>query len=408
MKNIVSFCFGTKRRIVLFSAAMLLICTLLFCALVLPFLQHGPVVLSYNGLHLREGVFNYLYSFFRYKIPASMTEFSDTDAFWHLIREEDGLTNEEYYGQIALDLVYQTLACARIYDRNATLGADERSEMKTAIDEVVSLSYKGGGSRKSFNENAEKFGFTYRDFVDATTILYKATRLEAALFGENGGKLSEKHLQTYLTEKYCHVIIIFVRTENKFVINDAGEYVPDGNGGYETEPLTPEELAAQQAKIQTVKDAVADGTTKEEFSQLLLKNNDDADAHKRLGSYYFSEGNAYTQAYEEVFPTVKETALSLDIGEVGIATSSVGTHIIYRTEVGDAPYNDPQFEQFFEDMRSRAIVYLYQKILKEGVEGIKVKNQAYLDALSFGDTQPNNALMIAYFHGYTVSIVSKQ
>ena len=123
-----------------------------------------------------------------------MPTFSDTDAFWHLIREEDGLTNEEYYGQIALDLVYQTLACARIYDQNATLGADERSEMKTAIDEVVSLSYKGGGSRKSFNENAAKFGFTYRDFGDATTILYKATRLEAALFGENGGKLSEKHL----------------------------------------------------------------------------------------------------------------------------------------------------------------------------------------------------------------------
>lgn len=407
MKKLLSFFFGTRLRTVVFSVTLLLILAILFCATVLPFLQHGPVVLSNKGLNIRQGVFNYLYTFYRYKLPASFQDIDDTDTFWRLIREEDGLTNDEYYGKIALELVYQTVALARIYDRNTTIGAEERAELKEAIDEVVSISYKGGGTKKSFNQNAEKFGFAYPDFVEGTTLLYKATQVQPTLFGQNGGKLSEADLQSFLAEKYCHVMIIFVRTENKFVINDQGNYIPDGNGGYETEPLPPEEREQQLAKVEAVKAAVSDGTTVEEFTQLLLKNNDDADAHKRLGSYYFAEGNDYTTAYAEVFPTVKETALSLAIGQVGVATSSVGTHIIYRTEVGNAPYNNRLYEQFFEDFRQDAIQYLYSKMLTESLQSIKVRDQAYLDGLSFGNTHPNQALIIAYFHGYTVSLYSK-
>ena len=170
----------------------------------------------------------------------------------------------------------------------------------------------------------------------------------------------------------------------------------------------PEEEKAQQlAKIEEIKAQLTDGTTKEEFMQLFTSYNNDAQATQRLGSYYFSEGNAYTTAYEKVFPSVSETALSLAIGEVGIATSSIGTHFIFRTEAGDAPYNDKNYQEFFEDFRTNAATYLYQQLLQEGLAGVKVKNQAFLDGLSFGDTQPNNSLMIAYFRHYQVSVSKK-
>lgn len=407
MQSLLSFFFGSKRRIVLFCTALLLLFALLFCATVLPFLRHGPVVLSYKGLQIREGVFNYLYTFFRYKLPASFENVQDTDAFWRLERE-DGQTNGEYYGKIALDLVFQTVAAARIYDSRLTLTQEERAELDKAIEETLSLTYKGGGSKAAFNEKAKVFGFTYEDFKTATLLLYKATTLRSSLYGENGGRLTEAELTAYLKEHFYHTVIIFVRTENKPVKDSQGNYLTDGNGQYITEELTPKEKAEKMEKVEAIRDAIADGTTEEEYLKLLLSYNEDADAQNRLCSYYFSEGNAYTTAFAKAFPTVKDAAMSLKMGEVKEVTSSVGTHFVFRTEIGKAPYNDRLFAEFFADLRTRAMAYLYQKILSEGVAGVRVHNQSFLDGLRFGDAQPNNALIIAYFHGYTISVSSKK
>ena len=407
MKKLFSFFCGTKRRIVFSSIALVLICATVFSFVILPFLQHGPVVLTCNGLSVREGVVRYLYSFFRYKIPASSDSIQDTDAFWRLIRE-DGKTNNEYFGEIALDLIWQTVAAARIYDQNATLSLSERQEIDKAISEAVSLSYKGGGSIASFNQKAELYGFNYQDFKTATLLLYKATKLQSALFGDTGSRLADEDLMAYLDAHYSHTMIIFVRTANKFVIDSEGNYVFNTDGTYMTEPLSPEEQEQQKADIAAIEAALANGTNAEEFAQLLQTYNDDADAHQRGGSYYFSEGNAYTVAYGEAYPDVAEAVLSLEKGEWAKASSSVGTHFVFRTEIGSKPYNDKNLDQFFgSDLKRDAMAYLYQKVLKEGVAEVKLVKEGFFDQIDFGAAQPNTALMIAYFNSYTLTINKK-
>ena len=296
----------------------------------------GGRIVSYRSLHVDEGTFMYLYSYFRYRIPAAFkgAGVKDTAAFWDAAYD-DTQTNGQYYGNMALEFVYQTIVSARIFDSESSLSAAERKNLKEMQQEVLTLDYKGGGDKKTFNEKASTFGFDYDDFCDGTLMLYKASKVKVALYGATGILAEESDLNSYLKNNYVRIKMIFIRTKDRFVLDGNGNYVLGENGNYKTEPLPEEVRLEKEQKISTLLADIADGMTEAEFDALLASRdpyyNDDS-SYPALG-YYFNENASYTKAYAAAFGAKVEgeadivsTALSMKAGEVRAVESEYGTH----------------------------------------------------------------------------------
>lgn len=392
-----------KRPLLRALVALVLAATLLLVlwAAVYKPLVEGPVFLSYRSLTVREGVFNYLYSFYRYRIPASV-EFKelgvrDTAAFWASPYQGD-VTQGEHYGQVAVQMIRQTLVAAALFDRYSTLSATEAEELKTLQDEVLTADYKGGGSRDTFNGQAEQYGFTYRDFIEGSTLLYKATRAQRALYGTGGLLAPEEDLERVLAEEYACVLMIFVRTKDKFVFDSQGNYVIE-DGQYKTEPLSEEEKAAKAAKLAAIASALADGTDSAEFATLWQTHNEDSS--QKLSGTYFSLLSDYTAAYAAAFPPKEENgtpiyaaALSLEVGQTATVESEYGTHVLFRMPVAKGAYDQKDLAEYFEDFYEKASSLLYADRLAEECDRIRTtaKGRRYIDSLDFASFPPNKTL----------------
>ena len=391
-----AFLFGTKKRAWLTVLSLILMLSVIV-GLIWGILASQDVVLSYRSLRVREGVFAYLYTYYRYAIPASdyykKQGVVDSPAFWNEMRE-DGQTNSQYYGELALQFVYETIVAARIYDATTNLPTSVRSSLAESWENVKNSTFQGGGSERSFNEKAKPFGFDYEDFKDATLMQAKASLLQVALYGGSGSTIDNATMADYVADHYTHIRMIFIRTKDKFVKNPDGTYKTDGEGNILTEPMTDQEKAEQAAKIETVKQALADGTTVEEFEGLFITHNDDASALK--SGYYFSlsDTSDYTKAYKAAFPAVIEAMRAMEIGEVSCVQSDIATHFLYRTTIDEGAYLSQDNKEFFRDVGQLASNELFAETIKQAVSRIRVHQNDLIASLDYGATLPNKELII--------------
>lgn len=371
-------------------------------------LVRGPAVLSYRSLSISEGTFNYLYSYFRYRILVTFKAegVTDTQAFWDA-PYDDTQTNGDFYGDMALTFVYQTVIAARTFDRESSLSVTDRNTLKTLQEEVLSLDYKGGGSKEAFNEKARAYGFDYGDFCDGTLLLYKASKAKGALYGKTGVLAPKEELNGYLKENYVRIKMIFVRTKDRFVFDSEGNYISE-NGVYVTEPLPPDILAEKEQTIAALKANLADGITEVEFDTLFsdedARYNDDSSCP--AGGYFFSESAAYTKAYKAAFPAkeaggadIVSTALSLEVGQSAVVESEFGTHFLLACAVSDDDYklsSNTAYGQMFSDFYENAATALFADLLEREAEHVRVRDRDFIDALSFPATKPNKELWIAF------------
>ena len=388
---------------------MVLVLALLAGGLLLGLSLRGRVV-SYRSLSVDEGTFMFLYTYFRYRIPATFKAqgVKDTDSFW-AAAYDDTRTNGDYYGELALKFVYQTIIAARLFDTESSLSATERGQLKELQEETLTLEYKGGGSKDTFNEKAKAYGFDYDDFCEGTLLLYKASKAQAALYGATGILADEADLNLYLKENYTCVKMIFVRTKDRFVLDEEGNYVFDQYGNYKTEAI-PEEILAQ--KYQTIEALTADfanGITEAEFDALWAdeeaRYNDDSSCP--AAGYYFSPTAEYTKAYAQAFPAIAEgeadivsTALSLKAGQTAIVQSEYGTHFLYCAPIEDGDYKSTSvadvYAQMFSDFYENGASWLFTRKLTAEMENVKVRNKDFIAALDFAATKPNKELYIAF------------
>lgn len=368
----------------------------------------GARVVSYRSLNVDEGTFMYLYSYFRYRIPVvyKSAGVKDTAAFWNAPFDETQ-TNGEYYGKLALQFVYQTIVSARIFDSESSLSSAERKYLKELQEEALTLDYKGGGDEKSFNEKASTYGFDYDDFCEGTLLLYKASKAKAALYGTTGILAEEEDLNAFLENNYVRIKMIFVRTKDRFVFDESGNYVRDENGNYKTEPLPEEVKIEKEQKISALLADIENGITEAEFDALITARDPyfNDDSSYPAGGYYFNEHTAYTKAYAKAFGTKAEgeadiisTALAMKVGEVRVVESEYGTHFLYAAKIEDGDYKQTSgaYADMFSEFYSLAADTLFTELLAKEIEQIKIKNSEFIDALDFVSTPPNKELWIAF------------
>lgn len=396
--------FPPKKRWVVLSLCLLLVIALSL-AFILPPVLRGKVIMTSGTYRLREGVFCFLYSYFRYRIPASShykeQGVQDTAAFWDRIRP-DGTTEGEYYGELAIRMIRETLAAASLFDKYGSMSASDRTAIKEAEEAVLSYSYKGGGSKEVFNERAAVMGFTWRDFCDGTLLLWKAEHARQALYGTNGSSVSAEEAQHYLTDNYIATKIIFVRTENRFVIEEAtGNRVPDENGGYETRPLTQKEHEETQKRLTAVRDALQNGLAAEEaFDALYLDYSEPTAAYGLSETHYFTRTDAaatsaYTAAFAQDFPTVLAAAQALEgpLQYTELFVPGLGYFFLLNATVNPSAYTDKTLSECFDDdFGNNVSISLFSKRLAEATDRIKVRAEEWIAELDFPSAIPNKNL----------------
>ena len=344
-----------KNRLFIIIICSILAALLIFGAVmgIILAVREATAAVSYNGVTFNEGVTAYLASTFKAGYNG-----------------DDLAGDTEKYLRAMAVAVY-------LYDRNSALSSSDKEWIQTNVGEI--LDYRAENSVKIFNELASGMGFTYDDFKAATEIIYKAVNSKVAIYGEGGKNLASESgigsLNDYFKE-YSHVKILFVRTEDKFVLDEAGNRVRGEDGNDKTVKLTDTERAAVAADIAAINAAIADGTmTPEIFTEYYKSYNDDA--ANASGGYYFAANSEFTVEYSEAYPALIDKVLSMSVGEFGSSVDGETVCFIYKYENTALDYANSARSHFFGDFYSDAADYLYNKALEELSGGVNLKDRFY-------------------------------
>ncbi|MBR7116440.1 MAG: hypothetical protein IKC87_01870 [Clostridia bacterium] len=315
-------------------------------------------VVSYGGITVDRGVASYLVSTFKSNYSGDDDKYSE-----------------------ALDkYIRSVVSAAYLFDKTVGLTAEDREWIDTNTREI--LDYRAENNVSRFNEISKNMGFTYGDFRAATELLYKARTAEEAIYGVGGSKLSgasnAKYCEDYLAT-YSHVKVIFIRTEDKFLLDDKGNRVPDGDGNDTLIDLTDRECQLVQDDIARIKLLIdnikSDGDeqmSEAAFENYYSKYNDDP--ANRVNGYYFKDGTSVTEQFREEYPNMIDTALSMEIGEFDVSRDGETVCVIYKYAPTPLAYAASSVEHFFTDFYSGASAYYFAESLELLSGDVNVKD----------------------------------
>lgn len=340
--------------------------------------KESRAVAKYDGITVDEGVVHCLAS--RYKALYLRTLNSvgtpgagDFAVFWRL-ESPEGKTYGELLSENFEAYLSSILVSSRLYDMNASYGAKEKKIVKAAVERV--LDETAGGSVSKFNELTEKYGFDYKDFKRASELLYKAQSAQALYYGVDGKNLVSypEECMKYL-EKYAHVSLLFIRTEDKLYTGEDGKQ--------ELIPLTSEEKAKKNKTLTEIRTAIAnletgsDGKMYPEMFKSYLEGSDGDPSYYNTG-YYFYENAETTREFAEMFGGVVDAAYDMKIGdyrEVKINVDGfVGYCFLYKSEVESGAYLSST-NLFFSDFYTDAALYLYNEVLNTIIPEVEYKDK---------------------------------
>ena len=346
-------------------------------------------VVSYDGTALTEGVTLYLASSFKQSYLRHLAnigvDYIDSELFWES-SDIDGTPYGDKLRAACESYIRKVAVAASLFDRYASISAEQREKLNTGIAEV--LDYKADGSVKIFNEMAAPMGFTYSDFVAGCEILFKAENAVAAIYGADGSALATQAnisiLEEYLGE-YAYVKLVFVRHRDRFVLDENGNRIVE-DGRDKLESLTAAEREERRADIDEIIasiDSVAvggDGQMSElYFASLYEKYNDDP-KYSSLG-YYFSANSELTLGYAEMYGNVVSGALAMDVGDYGYYDVDEDgddvvdlTVFVHRMAVKSGAYAESAYAEFFEDFYVDAANYHFEKAVDDLAPSVNVKD----------------------------------
>lgn len=348
-------------------------------------------VFKYEGVSLGSGEVNYLASYYKYRYMVSLSSggvsVSDTNEFWNSAAEGDK-TYSDLLREKTEGYIKEMLVAVYLFDSYSSLTSEQKDKIATACDEV--LDYKANGNVDIFNNISREFGFDFKSFKKATTLLYKATMAQEVIYGASGENMKNfPDLCThYLNASYSHVHLIFIRTENTFVVNEDGNRV-QGDDGYDlTRPLTDEEKAEREGAIAKLDEMIlgfetqADMQISPEMFFEYQKKYDEGDYTKYGTGYYFAENSEYSKEFSSAFPEVVSTALEMNASGYKKIKTDVGYCFIYKDKVEDGAYLSAD-KDFFTDFYSDAAAAVFADSLVTLSEGVKVRDSfSQLDLVS--------------------------
>lgn len=378
----------SKRVFIIFSAAFLgivLLVGIIFGAIGIA--RNNGSVMIYKGIYLKDGVASYLAASFKYDFMSTLkrsgVDCYDSDYFWQS-ETEDGKTWGEVLADNTEKYIQRVLVGSYLFDKNTRLTKEDKAVIDKAVNEV--LEYRADSDVDTFNEMAERMGFTYRDFKKAAELLYKYEMAQTVIFGYDGASLSSglfsEQCDAYFESAYSRVKLMFVRTE----------------GEYATDPETNEQIYSEfdddrKAEIQglieeirtlinnTENDLTADGMSEDGFDWYVSEKFSDWNPKSNRDGYYFSSDSSYSREFALDASEVVKLALSIEEGQYAECEVDIGVCFIYKAELEPKAYEDDGLKHFFEDFYSCAADYVYSESVDVYLSDVKVKERYDKEAI---------------------------
>ncbi len=368
--------FKKNRAVIIFICVFLAAVIILGAVLgIISAVRYSNAVVAYNGVTVNHKIAAYFVSRLKVDYLSEHTG-NDNGDFWNS-EYRDGVTYGEDFERLAEQHLKEIAVMNYMFDSIRSLTADEKDVIKNTAEEILSL--QAGGSVEKFNEIAEKYGFDYDSFCDATEMYYKAAYAFDVLYGSEGINISQDATVcgSYLNE-YSHVSLIFVRERTKLKEGSEGE---SERNVY----LDANELAERDEyikKLNTALDAYKngkDGQMSAESFEIWLMDEENSATKWRNTGYYFHKDAAATKEFSERYPGIAEKAYEMELYSFDKLelTASVemedGTEIsekmhifMYKYPVANGAYADKEMlEYWFSDFYGNASVHLYLKLLEE-------------------------------------------
>ena len=391
----------TKRIIIISVSVLVGIAVILGAVLgITSAVKRSSYVMSLDDFGIDAQVACYLSSVFKsmymQSLASSGVNVSDTPSFWatKVFREN---TYGDYLAYETEQYIKQIISANVLFDSYTSLSSADKKEIELAAKEI--LVYKSEGDVAKFNEATKAMGFDYKTFKRATEIIYKAYSVKNRIFGENGENMENfpEELAAYYSG-YTRVKLIFIRTQDTFVLDEDGNRVRDDKGNDSLRSLTQEERAERVQYIERLDaciEGINNGTVAPEYydslaAEIYEKFKENIDTTLTSG-YYFISGSKFTTEFSEMFSDVVTKAFDMEVGTASVteygsimaededngATAFVGRCYIYRAENESKAYESKDQNGFFSDFYSLAATSLYQKMINEYLGEVEVKEDKW-------------------------------
>lgn len=370
---------------------ILLIIICIFISLVLIFgitlgiilaVKSSRAFVSYEGIGISEGECRFLASCYKYSF---IDEYADRGAydspeFW-ASKYDESTTYGELLVKNTEEYIKKIVAANYLFDSLLTFEKIEKTRVQDAVNEI--LDYKADRDEEKFNTLTEKYGFTFDDFESAAILLYKAQSAMARIFGEDG-----MNMKTFPDEcneyfkTYSHVKLLFIRTENKFLLDENGDRVRDENNEDTLIDLSDGEKAARLALLSEIRASITALNENSDEPQMtstyfnaLLSEHDEGEKSKRSSGYYFSPESSYTKEFASAYPDIVKKSLEMKIDSYSEIAFDGGVCFIYKYENTRGAYNDTSDESCFLDFYELAAEHTFYDAIDEIVAQINVSDK---------------------------------
>ncbi|MGB4466345.1 MAG: hypothetical protein WBI55_09580 [Eubacteriales bacterium] len=334
----------------------------------------GEPALEYGDIVVTSRMYEYWAAHYKAVFMRSYAGISDTDEFWDS-EASDGMTAEEYLSSTLLENVKKNVAGAWLFDY---MGLKFTSKMRKEIKEGIKSLRDNltDGKKRAFNEYLSQFGINDDILYDIYVMDAKVSYCYNYLFGKSGiAEISDNDRKIFLDENYTHIQHLYINNKYKYVLDKNGNYTYDEHGKVVTADLTSEEIAEKEEAI-----AAVEGGLNSEVSFEELWDEYSEDKYYEKGYYISSDTKFITE--------VVTAAFKIEVGEWTKVETQYGVHFIKRYAMGEAPWNDKTYADFFIDFEDKLKEYLFTKMLGEITDKITVYSDA-TSKIKLRDVKPS-------------------
>lgn len=344
--------------------------------------KNAKAVVYLDGSTLDEGEANFFATYYKYRF---LTEYAskgarDDEDFWNS-KFDEKTTYGELFRQGTLEYLKSVLVMEYLFDSYSSLTDEDERKIEKAVAEV--LDYKAEGSEERFNEMAAGYGFDFDSFKSAAEIFYKANESFERIYGKGGSNMKyfDEECKSFF-ETYSHVKLLFIRTNDRFILDENGNRIPDDDGNDSKEALTDKEKAARQQLISEIRASIQayreDSDTVAQMSpghfDNLLYLHDEGDRTKHNSGYYFSESSSYSREFASAYPEIVKKSLEMEKNSYAELEYDGGVCFIYKCENKEEDFNTLE-DGFFTDFYALAAASSFSDAVAELTKAVEVKDK---------------------------------
>ena len=330
--------------------------------------RDSKAAVKYEGVVIDTKVASFLATYYKYyfMINLGVENVEDTLGFWNSeINDGSATTYGELLEKSTKEYISNSVAASYLFDNSFTYSAEDKEKVQKAIDSIIE--YKADGSISKFNEAVEKYGFDYEAFKEGAKIIYKSDSVRDLFLANDGSAVASDtaYLESYLAQ-YSHVKILYIKTENTFVIDENGNKTVDENGNYLTRPLTEPEKEKRLALIEEVRELISGyendsdvGMSPTGFDNFIASNGEIEENME--DGYYFHENALYTQQFP--IREVVNKSYEMEIKEYAEVVTDEGVFFLYKDYVTQGIYATDFSQDCFYDFYTDAAAEFFSDTL---------------------------------------------